>query len=457
MVSVPVRFSERVQRSGKPPIAYLMEQGIVNPDVLSLAAGFVDMPSLPVAQVRSACLELLNSPQRGRQALQYGTTDGDLALREQLVGHLANLEGRSASELGLSAERLVVGTGSQQLLYLLGEVLLDPGDIVLVGAPTYFVYTGALESLGARLVAVATDQEGIQPDALEACLTELERQGELARVKLIYDVTYFNNPTGLCLSASRRAALVELVRRWSKHQRIFLLEDAAYRELRYHGTDLPSLLSFDPAGEHVVYAGTFSKSFSPGLRVGYLVVPRMLREAIIYQKGHHDFGSPNLLQQLAAELLASGAYRRHLTVLRNTYSEKLAVTLDALQQELGPLTDQVNWTEPRGGLYVWMQLPPTIATGMESPFFRDCLQAKVLYVPGEFFYPRVHPDMPLSQLRLSFGVPSVPQLREALARLAAVIRRTLKRSPAGSHCPPPGDRTLATACPADTGKSLLAS
>src|SRR4029077_20742714 len=156
--------------------------------------------------------------------------------------------------------QLILTTGSQQLLSLVGEILLDPGDVVLVAAPTYFAFLGTLNGLGARSIPVATDDEGMRTDALEAELEKFERAAELERVKLIYVVSYYENPTGISLSAQRRQAVVEIARRWARNQPLFALGDPAYRELRYDGPELPSVWSFDAERNTVILAQTFSKS-----------------------------------------------------------------------------------------------------------------------------------------------------------------------------------------------------
>jgi 2-aminoadipate transaminase len=409
-----------------------MEQGISNPNIISLAAGLVDQDSLPREEIAHAIEIIWNDPRRTKEALQYGTTPGNHALRELIAQRLRDMDHRalgraidSTDRHPAAAARVILGTGSQQLLYILAEVLLDPGDIVLASAPGYFVYMGALASFGARVVPVPTDDGGLNLLALEQILTDIERAGQLDRVKFIYDVTYFNNPTGLSLAHDRREPLVALARRWSKTHRLMVLEDAAYRELRYQGEDEPSLLAFDPAGEQVIYAGTFSKPLAPGIRTGYLVGPSDLIEHIVRQKGHHDFGSASLNQQLALTMLESQAYDTHLAKLREVYSAKLQRVLNRLDEELQNHADQVKWTRPVGGLYVWMELPTSVSTQMESPFFRDALSSGVLYVPGNFCYPEADQGAPTHFLRLSFGHQSIDRCDEGVARLASVIRRHL--------------------------------
>lgn len=420
-MSVPVRFSQRVERSGAPLISYLMEQAVANPDLISLAAGLVDTESLPDDEVLAAANRILSDPKRGKSALQYGTTSGDATLRQLLAERLDRMD-QEAGKPGtpIDPDQVVIGTGSQQLLYLVSEVLLDPGDIVLLGVPAYFVYMGALESFGVNLIGVESDENGVIPEAIDEELAKLERSGELDRVKLIYEPSYFNNPTGWTLSAERRPQLVEIAQRWSKRRRILILEDAAYRELRYSGRDIPSLRAFDETGDTVLYAGTFSKPFSPGLKSGYLVAPHDLIEPLIHQKGHHDFGSSNLIQQILAECMRTGGYDRQLTRIRSLYQSKLKLTLDLLHDGLEPVSPQVIWTQPEGGLYVWLELPKGIATDRDSRFFKRCLEAGVLYVPGEFCYPRSSHGSNHS-LRLSFGVPTPEKIREGIRRLCSVV------------------------------------
>jgi 2-aminoadipate transaminase len=417
-----VRLSQRWQWGSKQPISFLMEQAVQNPAVISLAAGLVDQTTLPDAEVRAACAALLADETLARQALQYGTTQGAERLRKQLVRHLAALEGCSTKELGIAPEQMILTTGSQQLLSLVGEVLLDPGDIVLVAAPTYFAYLGTLNGLGARTIPVAADADGLCTDALEARLEKLAQTGELARVKLIYVVSYYENPTGISLSADRRAGIVDLARRWSREHRIYVLEDAAYRELRYDGPELPSVWSFDPDRETVILAQTFSKSFSPGLRVGFGVVPRELVAPLCDRKGNEDFGSANFNQHLLASVFEQGLYAGHGRLLRDTYRRKRDAMLSAANRYFGELPD-VTWVHPHGGLYVWMTLPESIAAGFESPLFRRATQVdQVMYVPGEVCYAGPLEQRPHHQMRLSYGTQSIEGIDEGMRRLANAVK-----------------------------------
>jgi 2-aminoadipate transaminase len=400
-----------------------MEQGVGRPELISLAAGLVDQESLPNDEIASAFRDLLSRPAQMREALQYGTTPGLAPLRDVVRRRWAVADGLDVENVAI--DRVFLGTGSQQILYILAELLLDPGDIVLAGVPTYFVYLGAMRSFGARIVAVKTDENGLDLDDLEQRFRAMDSAGELDRVKFIYDVTYFNNPTGWTLSADRRARLVEIARRWSHRHRILVVDDAAYRELRFRGQDIPSLLMHDPSGQHVVTTGTFSKPFAPGVRTGFGIVPPELVEPLTTQKGHHDFGSASLNQQLLLSLLQTGLYDRHLSRLHEVYTAKLDAFLGILDRELGAEPD-VTWTRPEGGLYVWLRLPEPISTDVESDFFTDCLANNVLYVPGRFCFPEG--DAPAHYLRLSFGHPPLERCQEGMRRLCRVVKKHLTRT-----------------------------
>ena len=259
-----------------------------------------------------------------QSALQYGTTIGYPPLRETLVERLLAADGQTAASPERLRDRVVLTAGSNELLYLVSDILFDPGDIVLCSSPSYFVYLGTLGNLGVRAVGIASDAQGIIPAAVEEEILRRGQAGELERVKAVYVTTYFDNPCGVSLPAARRAALVEVVRRCASHQKIYLIEDAAYRELRYFDDDIRSLWSFDEGGETVIHAGTFSKSFSPGIRIGWGVLPRELVEPLLAEKGHIDFGSPNFNQHLMHEIVRSGDYDEHVAMLRGHYRAEVA-------------------------------------------------------------------------------------------------------------------------------------
>ncbi len=416
-------LSVRARQTADQPISYFMKQAVENPHLISLAAGLVDAESLPAAEVNAVAGDLLGRPTTARAALQYGTTQGYAALRDRLLARTAALDDLTPAELSLTADDVVITTGSQQLLYLVGEALLDPGDIVITEAPSYFVYQGTLTSLGVRTLAVPMDADGMNTDALENLLQRLERTGELHRVRLLYVCDYFQNPTGLTLSLPRRRHLLELAQRYSRAYRLLILEDAAYRELRYDGPDLPSIKSFDADNHHVILGMTFSKPCAPGLKTGYGVLPQGLMEPVLRLKGNHDFGSNNLTQHLLDRLLETGRYDQHVAHLCGVYRNKLKAISAALTAEFHEGVDawpEVQWTRPDGGLYVWLRFPPGVETGPDSRLMRAALREGVLYVPGQFCHVPAADDgaMPTNEARLSFGVAAPAQLREAVRRLA---------------------------------------
>ncbi len=422
MPPAPLPLSGTSKRTTDSPITYFIQKALENPALVSLAAGLVDEASLPTAEVARAVEEIMADPAAGQAALQYGSTQGLDSLRERVLDLVCTADGVRPADIGLSVQDVILTTGSQQLLYLLGEALFDPGDIVITEAPSYFVYHSLLASHGARVLTVPMDDGGMDVDALESLLGRLERAGELPRVKLIYTVDYFQNPTGLSLAADRRPKLVELARRFSKDHRIIILEDAAYRELRFSGDDIPSIKRHDPRNEFVVYTSTFSKPCAPGLKTGYAVVPRDLVDPILHLKGNHDFGSTNLSQHIIDRLIETGAYAKHVARLQSVYRETCELMLQALEREFADFTG-MKWTVPAGGLYVWLTFPDHVDTGPGGTLVAAALDAGILYVPGEFGHvPVENGRVPRNEVRLSFGVASPEHIVEGVRRLRRACR-----------------------------------
>jgi 2-aminoadipate transaminase len=426
MPAAPLSRSAKSGRTADSPITFYVLKALEDPSLISFAAGLVDEESLPAAEVAAAAADVLADPVVSRAALQYGSTQGLPALRKQVLDHVCGLDGVAPVDLNLTPADVCITTGSQQLLYLLGEILFDPGDIVITEAPSYFVYHSLLQSHGIRVFTVPMDENGMDFKALEALLSRLGERGELDRVKVIYTVDYFQNPTGLTLSRERRAALVDLARRFSTRQRILILEDAAYRELRYTPDELPSIKSFDRGNEYVIYTGTLSKSCSPGLKTGYAFLPPDVRAPILHLKGSHDFGSSNLAQHLVWRLMSSGAYGRHVEKLRALYRIKRDTLLEALGREFGDLPG-ASWTTPSGGLFSWLTLHG-IDTGPRGDLVPAALAAGVLYVPGEFGHVQDESGrVPNNEIRICFGVATPEQLSEGIHRLRRAVDTVLAR------------------------------
>ncbi|MEZ6063223.1 MAG: PLP-dependent aminotransferase family protein [Planctomycetaceae bacterium] len=418
-VQQPLVLSRSAQSASEQAISFLMQQAVENVDCISLAAGLVDEATLPADLARNTLNGLLTSDAAGRKVLQYGTTPGPDFLRKTFRSYIARLDENPAVE-DVPLDRFVLTTGSQQLLALTSRALFDPGDICLVAAPTYFVYLGVLDGVGARTVAVRADAQGMCPEDLDRQLQQIDDEGQLHRVRMVYVVSYYDNPSGISVSEDRRPELLRITKKWSRDHRILLLEDAAYRELRYDGPVLPSIWSFDDDHDTVILAQTFSKSFSPGVRVGLGVLPEDLVKPVCDLKGNEDFGSPQLNQQLMSSVLQSPAYDEHLKQVTGGYRRKRDTMLNAADDFFSGI-EGVSWVHPHGGLYVWMTLPKHIATGFDSDLFQRATTVdKVMYVPGELSYP-LSDDRPNHQMRLSFGVQSEKGIREGMKRLASAV------------------------------------
>lgn len=430
----PVHLSRKAELAAEPAITRLIELALKQEDLISFAPGLVDEDTLPGPETSLACQAVLTDERRWRRALQYGTTSGLPELRELLARYLGEMDARAGASHEFDPGRVVIGTGSQQLLYLLTQVLVDPGDIVITAAPDYFVYMATLESAGATIWGVPLDEHGIVPDTLEELLRHLDHEGMLERVRLVYVVSYFHNPTGVTLALERRRQLLEIVRRWSRSHRIIIIEDAAYRELADDPTDLPpSLAALDETGEFVALCQTFSKPYAPGLKCGYAYLPADLVDPVVREKSNHDFGSSNLIQHVVLELLTSGAFSRQVARLRQHYAQKRRLLLEALEEASRRLSLPLRWTVPRGGLYVWLVLPEHVRTEADGPLFARALQKGVLYVPGEYCFlgirtlERTTPlGSPTNTMRLAYGHCPTDRIAEGVARLCEAVSEVVR-------------------------------
>jgi 2-aminoadipate transaminase len=417
-------FSALGCRIAEPPISWLMKQTLDHPHLISLAAGFTDNPSLPVRETRELAAALLADASAGQAALQYGPSAGDPGLRRLTAARLQSLDTRkpaTRTRAPYTPERVLLTHGSQQLLYLLTEALCDEGDVVLVEDPTYFVYLGIAQSRALRCRGVRMEADGINLDHMEEVLESLRRDGDLPRLKFLYLVTCHQNPSGITTSFAKKQAALALLRHYERHagHPLYLLEDAAYRELRFAGKDVPSALAVQGAADRVIYTGTYSKPFATGIRVGFGLLPEPLYTTVLRIKGNHDFGTAHFPQRLIARAIEGCHYERHLVDLRTRYAHKAAVMRSALEEHF---PGDVRWQEPDGGLYFWARLPVRRKTGLKSAIFKRALASDVLYVPGELCYaddptrPR-----PNHEMRLSFGGASEQLIPEGIRRLGEVL------------------------------------
>jgi 2-aminoadipate transaminase len=362
------------------------------PEVVSLAGGMPFVQALP----RDRIEEVLRDVARDHPdaALQYGGGQGRADLRERLVMLMAE-EGVSADP-----EDVVVTTGAQQGLDLLGKIFIDPGDLIAVEAPAY---VGALTAFGAyepRYLAIDLDDDGMLVAELEQALL----RG--VRPKFVYTVPNFGNPAGVTMSYERRRQLVALCREAS----IPIIEDNPYGMLRFEGEPLPCLRSLDP--DNVIYLGTVSKTFSPGVRVGWALAEQSVVQRLILAKEAADLCGSQLNMLVTERWFAGDGWRAPLTDLVEIYRARRDAMLDALEEHFPA---GATWTSPAGGFYVWVSLPPWFDT---KAMLAAAVERRVAYVPGTAFYPD---ERGADRMRLAFCYPDEAHIREGISRLGALI------------------------------------
>jgi len=406
-----VSYSKLGQNLVPSAIASVMTIALENPNILSLAAGFTDSHSLPVLDVSDAVKSLSERP-GSAEYLQYGTNQGRSALRSRVAGRLMTQDGISIDEE--DRKRVFITNGSQQALFLATQVLCDTGDIVFVESPSYFVYLEMLKGEGVEARSLPTRGDGsIDLPALEKELVGIRNAGEIGRVKAVYLVSYFSNPTGESRSEEEKIELAGVLRRIGEP--IAVIEDAAYRDLYFtHEHPARSIVSLNAfEGISCLYLTTLTKPFATGLKIGsgFCTDAKWL-ERILWLKGHHDFGSSNFTQAILEEVLSDDCFDNHLRIIRRIYQEKMNALHAALCD--GGLTEVGwSWKEPSGGLYLWLKAPEGLDTRMGSEFWKACCQNGVLYVPGDLCYGGVEV---FDNVRLSFGVLEQEKLKEAASR-----------------------------------------
>jgi 2-aminoadipate transaminase len=366
------------------------------PDVVSLAGGMPNVEALPFDALATLTADLLTG--RGRQALQYGSAQGDPDLRDRICEVMA-IEGITAPP-----DDVVVTVGSQQGLDLLARIFLDPGDIVLAEGPTYLTAIATFSAYQARVVHVPVDGAGLIPEALAETITRLRPTG---RVQLLYTVPTFHNPAGVTLSRARRAAVLDICRRAG----VAVVEDNPYGLLAFDGEPVRALRADSPDG--VIYLGSFSKTFAPGMRVGWVLAPPAVRDKLVRALESAILSHSMFTQLVVERYLATQPWRDQLKVFRDMYRERCRAMVTALAESMPPGT---RWTEPGGGFFVWVTLPPGIDA---SAMLARALASGVAYVPGAGFYADGSGH---GALRLSYCYPPPERIRTGVARLAAVTR-----------------------------------
>jgi len=394
-----MQFSHRLDRVETSAIRELFKL-LGQPGIISFAGGFPDSAMFDVKGIQEASEKILiDSP---GSALQYGATEGYPALREELALFM-----KSKGIQDVDASGLIVTTGSQQALDLIGKTLLDEGDVALVEAPTFLATIQCFKLYGPKVLGVPIDENGVRVDLLEEMI-------QAHRPKLIYLVPTFGNPSGAMLSLERRKRVLELA---VKYQTV-VIEDDPYGDLYFDGELAPSLLSLTHlvpgSRDWLVYCGSLSKVLSPGLRVGWMVAPAALLQRATMCKQFSDAHTSTFAQATAAQYLKSGRMPQTLAHVRGVYAERAKTMGAALRNHFG---GDLAFTQPQGGLFFWAKLTGAQGGGVDgSVFAKQAIQKGVAFVPGAPFYAD-HPDH--STLRLSFATSSTELIKEGIERLAA--------------------------------------
>lgn len=400
-------------RNADSVITRLMAERLARPEMLSLAAGFTDNRVLPESLVKEAVERL--SKAGGGTHLQYGMNAGRPLLRQQVVDLLRSYPGEEALSVG--PENVIMTNGSQQALYITVQMLCDPGDIVLVESPSYFVFLELLSGLGIQAVSLPVNEHGgLDIGELPSFFDILRESGDLERVKLVYLMGTYANPSTLCIEETEKRDLGKVLAGLDRP--IPVLEDMAYREL-YFERPFParSLLALPEWNGHpVLYTGTFTKPFATGLKIGFLVTrDKTCLSAFARIKGHQDFGSGHFNQAIIEAVLDAGAYPEYLASIRRHYAQKRDL-LEVSLIENGLRSMGWEWHQPKGGLLLWMHGPRGLDTRMGSTFHQACLEKEILYVPGDLCFAE---GWPWSFVRLSFGALESELIPEAVRRFCA--------------------------------------
>jgi len=398
------RYALRTDNIGSSAIRELLKLTSL-PDVISFAGGLPAPEVFPIEKFKEAADIVLS--EMGESALQYGTTEGYLPLREMIA--------RNASKYGIqiSADNVLITSGSQQALDLLGRIFINRGDRVLVESPTYLGAIQAWNAYGVKYVTIPFDKDGMRTDLLESRL----RTG----IKFIYVLPNFQNPTGVTLTRERRKELVDLANDYG----VPIVEDDPYGQLRYEGEHIPPVVVLDNEmrakevpmySGNVIYTSTFSKILAPGLRLAWVVAPSEVILKLVQAKQGADLHTSTLNQYIAYQVANSEWMKSHISLIRKTYRERRDVMIEALTQYM---PEGVHWTKPEGGLFLWVILPKSINT---KAIFPKAVEAKVAFVPGSPFHPMGGGE---NTMRLNFSNTKPELIMEGINRLAKVIKENL--------------------------------
>jgi len=376
----------------------------LNPGVISLAGGLPYPGLFPIEELKDIVATVLD--REGGQALQYGPTEGDPRLIDFLVQWMREHEGAE-----IDHSYFLICSGAQQALDLIGRVFIDPGDPIIVGLPTYLGAIQAFMSYRANLIGVPVDKQGMDVERVEEILKEFAGKG--LKVKFIYIVPDFQNPTGVTLSLERREKLLDLCYEYDT----VTVDDSPYRDLRYEGERLPMVGPMDKRG-YAFSVHTFSKIFAPGPRLGWVVANPAIMDKLVMAKQPVDLCTSSLTQAILVEFLNRGLLKPHIAKAVEHYRKKQEAMLQALDKYM-PKDAGIDWTHPEGGLFLWMCLPEHLDA---DALFPKAIEKKVVYVMGSAF----HFDRSgKNSLRLNFSYPSEEEIDEGIKRLADLVKEEL--------------------------------
>jgi DNA-binding transcriptional MocR family regulator len=396
------RYASRASRMQASEIRELLKL-LDQPDIISFAGGIPDPALFPVGAVEKAYADVLGLPATAARVLQYSVSEGDPALRDWIVGHMGRLG------VPCAADNILITNGSQQALEFLGKLLISPGDTALVEAPTYL---GALQAFS----AYEPRYDELRPESGNRTTASYREAAGAngGEVKFAYVVPDFANPTGETLSVRARQGLLALARELD----LPVIEDTAYAALRYEGEDVPAIQALDVAAtgsieaSRVIYCGTFSKTLTPGLRVGWVCAAKPLIRRLVLIKQASDLNNA-AINQAVIRCLAEGCYRGQVEQARGHYRAKRDAMLEALAAHM---LAGVSWTRPDGGLFVWVTLPAGVDAA--ALLKRAVTEARVAFVPGHAFFAD---GAGRNTLRLSFSLPTPAAITEGIARLGKLL------------------------------------
>jgi 2-aminoadipate transaminase len=403
MIRFDQLYSDRAAKMRKSEIRELLKV-TQDPEIISFAGGLPNPQSFPIQDLKSITQTVLNN--HGKVALQYGATQGINELREILIERSIK-EGMKGD---VSLENIMITSGSQQALDAVGKIFLNPGDIAIVGLPSYLGGINAFRSYEANLIGVPLDKEGMQTDLLEEKLKELIKQDQ--PVKFIYTVPTFQNPAGTVMPESRRKKLVDIAHEYN----LVIIEDDPYGKLRYDTSAVKPIKAFDDEGR-VIYMSTFSKILAPGFRLAWIIAPEEVMRKMALCKQAQDLCTAGFSQYIAYEFMKSGLLDLHIMRICEMYKPKRDIMIDSMKKYF---PEGYLCNKPNGGMFAWVTLPKEVDT---EAMFLDAFKEKVAYVHGKAF---CVDGGGRSSMRLNFSYSTNEQLETGMKRLGAVIERKMK-------------------------------